>query len=226
MKTKFGLAVLVLACSAAAVGATEKSPTAVDLLFNARHLDTVKKGDMLNYEFQRAVENSKQPSQSFADGIVIEVTNETPEKAKNVTLKVFSGDRARDPFTTPGMTGNPLLIWYLNRSVSSYNQVAGGSPMYLKGKFRKALGDDAKVEATKIDYDGKSVDGHKISIVPFANDPAKPRMNGYENSVFEILISDQVPGHFHTMSAQYFSNGKGTSKISETITLKGVEEEK
>lgn len=226
MKSNAIVVFLAAAFSVASATVAQSAPTAVDLLFNARHVDNLNAGQELTYTFTRDVKNSTSFGKSFEDSILIEATHETPEKAKNLKLKVFSGDRARDNFETPGMTGNPLLIWYLNRCVSSYNQVAGGSTMYLKGKIRNALGDEAKVEETDIATDGKTVKGYRISVVPFANDPAKSRMNGYENSKLEIVLSDQIPGHFYTMSAQYMSNGKGTPVITETISYKGVGEPK
>lgn len=223
MKMRFVLTVLAMAIGSSFALATNeaKGPTAVDLLFNSKHLTKVNKGQEIKYRFKMDM-SAKAGNDAFEDDILIEVTNETPEKAKNLKLKVFTGDRARDPFETPGMTGNPLLIWYLNRCVASYGKVAGGSSMYLKGKIRKALGDQAKVEAVQLDLDGKSVGGHKITVVPFKNDPAKNRMNGYENSTLEIQVSDQVPGYFYTMSSSYESNGKGTPKITEVVSYNGV----
>ncbi len=224
MKMRFVLAVVCSTFALAVPAVAEKAPKAADLLFNTKHLNSVKKGDALNYRFARTSENTRQNDTSFEDDIVIEITNETAEKTKNVKLKVFTGDRARSSFETPGMTGNPLLIWYLDRCVATYNKVAGGSAMYLKGKFRKALGEDASVEAAKFDYNGKSIDGYKIKLLPFINDPAKNRMHGYEVSNFELLVSDQVPGFFYGMTANYYSRGKGTAKYVERISLKSLGE--
>lgn len=208
----------------AAHAAPDKGPTAVDLLFNTKHLDSVKKGDVVNYKFKREVQDMRNGGDPFEDDIVIKITGETPENAKNVKLNIFTGDRARAGIETPGMTGNPMLIWQLNRCVASYSKVAGGSPMYLKGKIREALGKDAKVETAQFEIDGKTVDGHKVTIVPFANDPAKNRMNGYENSIMEFLVSNQVPGYLYAMKANYFSNGKGTPKIQESVTFTSLGE--
>ncbi len=226
MKMRFVLALVFSAFVSVLSAAAEKAPTAVDLLFKAKHLDTVKKGDALNYQFSRKTLNKKNALDDFEDDIVIDITNETPEKSKNVKLKVFTGDRARNPFETPGMTGNPILIWYLDRCVSTFNQFAGGSTAYLKGKFRTALGDHAKVEETKFEFEGKSVDGYKVKIVPFINDPAKNRMRGYEASEFEFLVSELVPGYFYGMTANYHSRGKGTRNLLEKINLKSVGETK
>lgn len=222
MMTRFAILFAVLGLAAGPAHA-EKLPTAVDLLFNAKHVEAVKKGEELKYEFKRQVSKSKFGTPSFEDEINVEITNETPEKTKNMKLKVFTGDRARSAFETPGMSGNPILIWYLDRYVASYNQVAGGAVMYLKGKVRKALGEEAKVEATKVTVDGKEADGYKITVTPFTKDPAKTRMNGYENSSLEFIVSESVPGYFHSMKSNYFSTGKDTPKIVEAVAFKTVE---
>ncbi|MCH9765064.1 MAG: hypothetical protein K0U34_03600, partial [Alphaproteobacteria bacterium] len=166
MKMRFLVALVFCGVLPGLSFAVEKAPTAVDLLFNVKHLDTLKEGDALSYRFERKVSDQKAAGEAFSDDIGVAITNVTPEDTKNVKLSVFSGDRARNPFVTPGMTGNPLLLWYLNRAVSEYSKLAGGSPNYHKSKFRNALGSAADVTPAKIDFEGKQIDGYKIKLIP------------------------------------------------------------
>ena len=222
MKMRFVVATAFCSLASSLSFAAEKTPTAVDLLFNVKHLDNVTASKVLTYRFERKVSSQKIAGEAFGDDIKVTVAKMAPDGSKNVVLAVFTGGRARSPFMTPGMTGNPLLLWYLNRAVSSYSILAGGSTNYLKSKFSTAIGKVAEVEPVKIDLDGKQVDGYKIKLTPYLYDPGKIRMQGFEISSFEVLVSDQVPGFFYDMVSKLKSTGKGAPTVEERITFKSV----
>ncbi|MFK4980159.1 hypothetical protein, partial [Klebsiella pneumoniae] len=80
------------------------------------------------------------------------------------------GDRAREPQAVEGVTGNPILVVFLDRSIASYMSVAGGSVAYLKDKFRIAMRDRATVEPVKVLLGDKTVDAQRVTIVPYVGD--------------------------------------------------------
>lgn len=206
-----------VALASGAVADTEKGPSAVDLLFNAPHLKNLEKGNGVKYRFERKVSDELKAGKPFEDTIKVEISNQQSDGAKNVLLTIFSGDRGRDPFETPGMTGNPILTWYLNRCVASFQQLAGGSPQYLKSKFRDALGNGASVEAAKVKVNGQETDGYRITVYPYSNDPFKSRMQGFENSSFEIVVSEAVPGFFYGFTSKIESTQEEAPKVEERI---------
>ena len=214
---RFVLAVIFGGLATAASGAADKSPTVVDLLFEKQHIKPLAAGNALNYRFLREVSNTKAANPSFNDDISLELVAENSDKAKLLELKVFTGDRARPVFKSPGMTVNLILTWYLDRCMATFMSVAGGSKNYIKGRFIEAMQKNAKLEKTKVDYEGKQVDGYKITLIPYAKDKSASRMRGYENSTFEFIVSDQVPGHFYQMTSNYFSKGQGTLRIKEQL---------
>jgi hypothetical protein len=71
-------------------------------------------------------------------------------------------------------------------------------------------------------YKGQEVDGYQVTATPFADDPARAKMNGFENATFKIALSDKIPGYFAQMVSDYKSTDKSAPSLLETTTLEGV----
>lgn len=197
-------------------------PSAVDLLFEAKHIEGLEKGAELRYRFERKVSDEKLLGAPFSDGISIKVA-EVTESGRQLLMQIFTGERARDPQNIPDFTGNPLLVLFLDRCVNNYSLLGGGDKPYLKGAFRKSLLDKAKVEPAKIAYAGQTVDGFKITIVPYAGDRNAAKMQGYEHSKFTFVVSPAVPGHFVELSSVVESTQDKLPRIEERMAIDGAE---
>ncbi|CCB65114.1 MULTISPECIES: hypothetical protein [unclassified Hyphomicrobium] len=217
-----GLAALAVMCMASASVSAEETPKPADILFERPHIASVAPGTNLVYKFERAPSDPKTLGPGFSDNITLTVESDGAPGKKNVRLQIYSGDRARDPQEITDMDGNPLLVVYLDDAVAHFRLLAGGDGAYLKNMFKKSLAQDAKIAPVKIDYKGQSVDGFRVSLTPYINDPAKARMNGFEGSVFTIALSDKIPGYFAKMVSDYTNNDKKGPSLKETLTLDGV----
>lgn len=223
VKSLRGLAVLAALLLAPALAVADAGKqAAVDMLFESKHLELMGKGSEVVYRIQRTVSDAKMLGEPFSDDIKIGVNAVDPAGKREVVIKIFTGDRARDPRTETDMTGNPILVFFLDRAVSNFGLVGGGNRNYLKQQFRDALRDKADIEKVKIEFGGKSVEGHRISVTPFAEDKNARRMLGYEGSRFSIVISDAVPGYFVDMFAKFESSAKDAPRFEERITLAGT----
>jgi len=222
---KFPRASLALACLALAalpLRAETAPPTAVGALFDTPHLDNLKPGAEVAYRFQRTVSDAQLLGAPFNDDIKLDVQKVDAEGKRDVVVKVFTGERARDPQAIPELTGNPLLVLYLDRFVKNFNQIAGGNPPYLKNQLRNALRDKAKVDPVKIDYDGHTIDGYRIAVQPYVDDANAPKMLGYEGAKFSIVVSDAVPGRFVELVSTFDSSKAENPKLEERITIAGL----
>lgn len=218
-----GLAVaaaLISSMASAAVADAVKR-TAVDLLFESKHLELLGKGMEARYRLDRTVSDAKLVGEPFSDDIRVGVKEVDANGKRDVIVHLFTGERARDPHTETELTGNPLLVVFLDRSVSNFAIAGGGNRNYLKQKFRESLLDKADVQPTKVEYGGKSVDGYRITVTPFATDKNAPRMLGYEVSKFTFVVSDAVPGYFVDLHAGFESTTKEAPKFEERIKLVG-----
>lgn len=216
-------ALLVVTMPLAAAAAADQK--AQPILFESRQLDLIDKGAEVTYRFEKTGSDERLVGKNYADDIRLGVAKVDDKGSRDVVFQVFTGDNARDPQNWPELTINPLFIWYLDRTVATFNSLAGGSQMYLKHKIREALANATAVE-TKVDYDGKSVDGYKISITPFADDNNMSKMQGFHKSAFTIVVSNQVPGYFVDLQSSFVSTQAAGPELKEHIKVVGMGEAK
>jgi hypothetical protein len=212
-----------VAVGAALAVAEVAKPSSVDILFENKHLANVNPGTELVYRFQRTVSKPEILGPGFSDDIKVDVRKAASNGTREVVVKVFTGDRARDPQPIDDLTGNPILVVFLDRSIATYMSVAGGKPAYLKDKFRSAMRERATVEPAKIKIGGKTVDGQKVTVSPFSGDLNATKMRGFENSKFSIIVSDAVPGHFVEMLANFDNTDKEAPTMEERTLMVGAE---
>lgn len=209
-------AAIFLGAAAGAAAADPQKP--VDQLFSGSHLKLAKQGDVIAYRFQRSVSHEKVLGAAFSDDIKLDIKAVKDGDKRDFAFQVFSGERARDPFPDHDRVGNPLLLWYLDRSVNAYKGLAGGGLTYVKGRFMDAL-KNATAEPTKVDVAGKSVDAFRLTLAPYANDPNASRMMGYQNSRFVIVYSDAVPGYFVELSSTYENTDAKAPRLEERVSF-------
>ncbi len=144
-------------------------PKAIDLIFERKHLTNVETGGEVVYKFKRTASDEKVLGVGFADDITLKVTGEKPDNNKDLMLQIYTGDRARDPQKLEKFSINPVFAVYFAQAVNTFSQLAGGQVNYLQKSFSDGWL-KAKVEPVKIDYKGKKIDAHRISMTPFVGD--------------------------------------------------------
>ncbi len=200
-------------------------PSATDIMFERPHLKGMAKGSEATYRFQRIVSDPNVLGLAFEDDVNLKIEDVADDGTSTANLVVFTGERSRGDNSNAGMTGNPLLVFFLDRAVQNYAMLSGGNRAYLKNAFRVDMRQNAKVEPVKVTYDGQSVDGYRVKLVPYAKDLNRQKMKGYESSHFEVVLSEKVPGHFVRFVSVWESTEKGSPRLEERITLEksGVE---
>lgn len=208
---------------AGAATAAGSLPEPLTILFERAHLSNMEQGAETIYHFERIPSDPKILGAGFKDDITLKIDEVQPSGKRNITLQIYSGDRARNLQKITDMTGNPLLVVFLDSAVAGYRTVAGGDSGYLKNQFKIGLRNGAKIEAVKIDYKGKTVDGYRVSVTPYIDDPNAVKMQGYNESKFTLTLSEAIPGEFAQMTSVYESTLKGSPRLEERTTLDGVE---
>lgn len=195
----------------------------VDILFVRPHLSSVSSGTELTYRLERSPSDTKRLGEPFGDDIKLVVRSVAANGSRNVDLQVFTGERARERMSITDLTGNPVLVIFLDRVVSNMAQLTGGTAPYFKDRLRAGLRDKATSEATKAEFEGKMLDATRIVIRPFVDDTNIGRMLGYEDSQFEILVAEAAPGMLLDMTARFVSTLPDAPKLEERIFLKSAE---
>lgn len=208
---------------AAPAPTTSSQPTAMNMIFEHKHLSNVEQGAALGYRFNRIVSDPQILGEPFSDEITMKVVAAKPTGEKDVDLQIYTGERARELQKLPSVTINPMFIVYFDMSVSTLKQLTGAKYGYLKATFSNGFRDKAKIEPVKLDYKGKTIDAYRITMAPYIGDPLANTMQGYDRSQFTMVVSDQVPGEIVQMSSVYESTQKVSPKLEERITLDGAE---
>lgn len=198
-------------------------PSSADILFDHKHLSNTEAGTDLDYRFQRTVSHPDLLGQPFSDDIHVQVKKVGSDGTRDVVVKVYSGERAREPQVFDGLTGNPILVVFLDRAVASYMAIAGGKIPYLKDRFRTALRDRATIEPVKVMLADKAVDAQRVTVTPYAGDLNASKMRGFENSKFSFVVSDAVPGQFVELLATYENTDKAAPRLEERILMVGTQ---
>ena len=189
------------------------------LIFDTPHMSLVSKGRELTYRYEHTVSSEALLGKPFSDNIRVRVLKVDATGKRDVDMKVFGGEYERK-WGESGLTLNPIFIWYMNNSVNQYQRLAGGGEYpYLKDRFSKAFVEKNEIEAAKIQFDGKEVDGYKLTLTPYAGDKNVRKMQGFEKSTFVVTFSPDVPGYFVEMTANIESRKSNTPKMTERLTL-------
>ncbi len=215
------VAILAAAGVLVSVAATAGAPSAVELLFERKHLAALDGGSEIAYRFERATSDPKMLGEPFADTIRLTITAVAPTGTREVALDVFTGDRARTVQNVPDLTGNPMLVLFLDRTVSNMSQLAGGARPYFKDRIRAGLRDKAVIEPTTIAYAGKTVDAFRIAVTPFIGDANAGKMLGYDGAKLTLVVSEAVPGHIVELTSLFESAIPDAPRLEERITVAG-----
>ncbi|MCH9807273.1 MAG: hypothetical protein K0U74_06040 [Alphaproteobacteria bacterium] len=215
-------AAALLACASIA-NAAEAPASISSALFETKHIDGLKAGTTLTYDFERVSSEPRMLGPNFTDDIDLTIKKVAENNTRTVGIRVFTGDRGRAVRTIDGMTGNPVLVFFLDRAVAGFSLLAGGNRAYHKNRFRVAMRTKGGLIPEKFEYNGKPVDGFRFAVRPFTGDRKNiDKMKGYQNAHFEFLMSDDLPGYFAEFTSNYSSNKPGSPSLRERIVLKGV----
>jgi len=208
---------------AAAQPAPGNQPTAMNMIYEHKHLANVDQGSAVGYRFNRIVSDPQLLGEPFSDEITIKIVGAKPTGEKDVDLQIYTGERARELQKLASLTINPVFIVYFDLHVSTFAQLTGEKHGYLRTTFSNAIRDKAKIEPVKLAYKGKTIDAYRITMAPYVGDPKAGKMQGYEGSKFTLVVSDQVPGEIVQLVSVYESSLKEAPKLEERFTLEGAE---
>ena len=192
----------------------------VDMLFMRPHLSSLPAGAELIYRLERSPSDTARLGEPFEDDIKLAVRSVGANGGRDIDLRIFTGDRAREVNAITDLTGNPVLVIFLDRAVSNMVRLTGGKAPYFKDRLRAALRDKAVSETIKTEFQGKTLDATRIVVRPFDDDANAERMLGYQGSLFEFLVAQDAPGMLLDMKSHFVSTLVDAPKLDEHIFLK------
>ncbi|WP_337660226.1 hypothetical protein [Anderseniella sp. Alg231-50] len=188
--------------------------TVASLLFDKPYLTSVKPDTTLVYDFKRISSDEQKYGQGLSDTIRLDVLKDEKDSSKRTAhLHIYSGPRARNIGPIPQTSGNPAIMILLEQDTYDFKRHLGGIPAYFRNKIRKAMRESAKIEQTRIKHNGREISGHKITLVPFTGDPNMQRVPEYQNTIYEFVVSDEVPGGIVSISSTIPGTQSGSAVL-------------
>jgi hypothetical protein len=222
----FALA-LAAALPATAPAATEATaPSAQSLLFDAEYLRPLPAPSRIAYDYVVKTADEQRFGKAFNDEVALRLAPAADGNGeKDVFVDMFTGDRQRVIGPLARVAGNPIIMMFLERDVSQMNMHIGGQPVYFRNVIRLAFREKAKLEPASFQWDGRQVNGTKVTIQPFMGDPNGERMQFFRTKTYEFIVSDAVPGGIYQMHSTIADDSQpapAAPAIDITMTLKGV----
>lgn len=190
------LAAASFAC-AMGLGAAIAGPseTAYDLTFRVGTLNGFEAGDRLEYESVVVL-----PEGGESDGSVVSVAVEGDSVAA-LEEHQDGADSLRRLAEFDADVGNPLAMFFLERTIRSVAEQTGGSEFYLRNRIKDALREPEGVRDVEVEWRGQSIAGTEIVLAPFVGDPNLQQLGPFGDLRIRLVVGEDVPGWYHTLSA-------------------------
>lgn len=193
--------------------------SAQKLFFYEDHLKGVAKNSRLDYGFKSVTKDAE----SFTDNIEIRVTDVVDEGKRDLEFNFLSGSHHIDFSPTKAYTGNnPVIIHFLERDISRMARDTGGSNGFFRNRIRDSFKNPIEVNGVKFQFHGQALDGTKVVVTPFVNNPYAENFKLFVNKRYEFIFSDQIPGGIYSIRTQVPSDNGKSVLIEEDMTFRQI----
>ena len=183
------------------------------------HLSNIDRPVRLYYEFVK----TGSYEEGFTDAVYLDIIKINEDGTKNAVLDFFTAARKQtvSPDNVTNIRGNPVLAIFMQGDVNEMNRLTDGSWRHFQKMIKIALRESATVEPVSFDFNGKQVNGEKISFSPYLNDPHRNDFKKFAQKTYEFILSDDVPGGLYQIKTvtQNASEPDKGPLLEEVLTL-------
>lgn len=160
----------------------------------------------------------------YSDRITMTALNAAGSDAKHVKFSAPDTDRGRQIQDIENARGNPLIMVFLQSDVLELADATGGHWRYFQKQMKLALENNAEVEPVTVAFQGKQVDGRRITVRPYASDQTRRNELGrFRDKTYEFILSDQIPGRIYELRSTVPAEADSNAPVVEKLTLQAVE---
>lgn len=189
------------------------------LLFFSDHLQGVREGSVIRYDFIK----SQPTAERFQDTVELHISRPAATQGATVNFRYLSGPRAREIPPIENATGNPILLLFLQHDAYEMARSSGGSVRHFQNRIKLALEQSAELTPVSLELNGRKVAGTRIRIAPYLDDPYRERFADQAGKVYDFVLSEAVPGGIYalttTLSADHAQNDAERAAGSEPFEI-------
>ncbi len=211
----FGMGVIVLGLSL--LPAAALSEEVYDLLFKTGTLDEMSRDAVLDYRREVSIRENDALGERSSGTVRLTFA---PEQMAELEFRKDGKHRKIGEF--PATVGNPMIMYFVETTIRDMAGTAGGSPYYIRNRVKAALLQSVPVETETVRYGGHDVAARSVTLHPFEDDPNIARMRGFGDLELTVVMSDDVPGWYYSLTARAQGNEETPAYIS-TLVLEPVE---
>lgn len=192
-------------------------PSAADLLFDQPQMKNAAPGSTITYNYLRRSGISGGPfGAPLQDTVALKIEPGKSPDARDIRVTMFSGLNRVPAGPFEDMAGNPVVSLFLENHLRALAKVLEANPRYLKLAIRRGLREKATVTPTKVEFDGRSVDGWRVVTKPFEGDAMTQRMRGLDDLTYTFVTAPSVPGEIVSIEASS-KNKDGGELLEEKL---------
>jgi hypothetical protein len=213
MKVLFGLfAACASACIAATAGAATGTET-FDLIFRSGTLGDLPEATVVDY-------TQTGTSAGENGGAVKDAIRLTIGAEDQTTLQRVRDGKTGSMGSFKTSVGNPIIMFFMESVVREVAEVSGGSPFYIRNRFKEALLDEVTVEPVTVPFGGDEVSAERVVLHPMQGDRHAAEA-GVDDVELEFVMSEDVPGWYYALAA---TGGEAEKAFENRIMLEGLAE--
>lgn len=187
---------------------------AENMMFVDDHLKNIDHLETLTYEFVK----DGSLEEGFKDRIILKVTKLQDDGSRAAEVDFLSGERHIPVEPRNSAFLNPVLLLYLQGDTLEMKRLTDGGFRYFQSRMKFAFANTAEIEPVTFTFGGKSVKGHSITIIPYANDPHRKDFEEYADKKYVFILSDEVPGKLYSIEAIIPDMSKKDKAMEEPLS--------
>jgi hypothetical protein len=127
-----------LSLALAAIGTVLQAGNAADLIFDETALNQVPNDTQVVYSHQ-VLRPANADTSRVQNGSIRMGLHQNNKDGRTVSISLSSPDTHRNIANLPTVGGKPLVMVFLESTIRTMAEIAGGSPFYIRARLREAL---------------------------------------------------------------------------------------
>jgi hypothetical protein len=178
--------------------AAEDFSLAERALFLDNQLASVHPPATLHYAYRK----SGSLEEGFEDQVELSLRAQSDGRCCAASGRFLSGPRKLELSEIEAATGNPVILYFLERDIREMQRLTKGQQNYFRKRIRMAVYQGATLRPVALQYRGATVAGREIAISPYLDDPNRARFEKLANKQYLFTLSDAVPGGVYAIRSR------------------------